>query len=101
MSASAKPATKAMQVTIFGRVQEVRAHKGVVYTRIVCPAKDQYSRPQVVEVRSKRRIGQRDDELDVLAELGGYTRAPFRMTDKETGETSMVTPVDLVLDAVE
>ena len=41
------------------------------------------------------------DEVIVQAQLGGYTRKPFRMTDKETGETMTVTPVDLTLDAVE
>jgi hypothetical protein len=90
-----------MYVVIFGRVQEVRRHKDQTYTRIVCPAEDAYSRPQVVEVRSKRAIGRRDDEIEVTCKLGGYTRAPFRMTDKETGETMSVIPVDLTLDVQE
>lgn len=92
---------KPMHVVIFGRVQDVRRHKDVTYTRIVCPAEDAYSRPQVVELRSKRTIGRRDEEIEVTAKLGGYTRAPFRSTDKETGEVSSVIPVDLTLDAIE
>jgi hypothetical protein len=72
-----------------------------MYTRIVTPAPDPYSRPQTVEVRSRQRLGQAGEEVTVQAQLGGYTRKPFRSTDKETGETTMVTPVDLTLDAIE
>lgn len=90
-----------MQVLIRGRIDAVRRHDKTTYTRIVTPAPDPYSRPQTVEVRSRQRLGQTGDEITVLAQLGGYTRKPFRSTDKETGEVTMVTPVDLTLDAVE
>lgn len=90
-----------MQVTIKGRIDAARRHDKTTYTRIVTPAPDPYSRPQTVEVRSRQRLGQTGDEITVQAQLGGYTRKPFRSTDKETGETTMVTPVDLTLDAVE
>lgn len=90
-----------MQVTIKGRVDARRRHDKTTYTRIVTPAPDPYSRPQTVEVRSKGALGSVGDEIVVQAQLGGYTRKPFRSTDKDTGETSMVTPVDLTLDAVE
>lgn len=90
-----------MQVTIKGRIDASRRHEKTTYTRIVTPAPDPYSRPQTVEIRSKQRLGQAGDEITVQAQLGGYTRKPFRSTDKETGETTMVTPVDLTLDAIE
>ena len=90
-----------MQVAIRGKIVARRRHEKTHYTRIVTPAPDLYSRPQTVEVRSKQSLGQPDDEITVTAVLGGFTRKPFRSTDKETGETSMVTPVDLTLDAVE
>ncbi|EER61082.1 hypothetical protein AcdelDRAFT_1339 [Acidovorax delafieldii 2AN] len=90
-----------MQVTIKGRVDARRRHDKTTYTRIVTPAPDPYSRPQTVEVRSKGALGQVGDEIVVQALLGGYTRKPFRSMDKDTGETLMVTPVDLTLDAVE
>ena len=90
-----------MQVTIKGRVDARRRHDKTTYTRIVTPAADPYSRPQTIEVRSKSALGQIGDEVIVQAQLGGYTRKLFRMTDKETGETMTVTPVDLTLDAVE
>lgn len=90
-----------MQVTIKGRIDASSRHDKTTYTRIVTPAPDPYSRPQTVEIRSKQRLGQQGDEITVQAQLGGYTRKPFRSTDKETGETTMVTPVDLTLDAIE
>jgi hypothetical protein len=94
------PASKRlMEVTVKGRIEAARRHEKKHYTRLVTPAADAYSRPQVVEVRSNQRLGQQGDEITVDCKLGGYTRKPFRSTDKETGETQMVTPVDMTLDA--
>jgi hypothetical protein len=95
------PAAIPMQVTVKGRIDARRRHDKTTYTRIVTPAPDPYSRPQTVEIRSKGSLGQAGDEIVVLALLGGYTRKAFRSTDKETGETTIVTPVDLTLDAIE
>lgn len=90
-----------MEVTIKGKIEVSRRHESKYYTRMVTPAPDAYSRPQVVEIRSNQKLGQRDDEITVDCKLGGYTRKAYRATDKDSGETSMVTPVDLTLDAVE
>jgi hypothetical protein len=90
-----------LQVLVKGKVEASRRFDGKRYTRIITPAADAYSRPQVVEVRSVSKLGDVGDETEVSCRLGGYTRKPYRTTDKETGETSMVTPVDLTLDAVE
>lgn len=90
-----------MQVLVVGRVDASRRHEKTHYTRVVTPAPDPYSRPQTVEIRSKQRLGQSGDEIRVTGMLGGYTRKPFRSVDKDTGEATMVTPVDLTLDAVE
>lgn len=100
---NAAPSAKvvALQVLVKGKVEASRRFDGKRYTRIITPAADAYSRPQVVEVRSVAKLGDVGDETEVTCRLGGYTRKPFRTTDKETGETSMVTPVDLTLDAVE
>lgn len=90
-----------MQVLVVGRVDAVRRHDKTIYTRIITPSPDPYSRPQTVEIRSKQRLGQPGDQVTQLGLLGGYARKPFPSTDKETGETTMVTPVDMTLDAVE
>ncbi len=90
-----------MEVLVKGKIDAQRRFGQVRYTRIVTPAPDPYSRPQTVELRSKGQLGSTGDEVAVQARLGGFTRKPYRVTDKDTGETSMVTPVDLTLDAVE
>ena len=89
------------QCMLRGRIEESRRHGNVTYTRVLCPAADEFSRPQTIEVRSKQRLGQKGDMVQQLVTLGGYTRKPFRATDKDTGETYMVTPVDHTVDAVE
>lgn len=90
-----------MVVLVRGRIEAKRSHDGIRYTRILTPAPDAYSRPQTVEVRSKANLGERGEEVSVICKLGGYSRKPFRSTDKDTGETTMVTPVDHTLDAIE
>lgn len=90
-----------MQVLVVGRIDAVRRHEKTTYTRVTTPAPDPYSRPQTVEIRSKQRLGQPGEQVTQLCLLGGYARKPFRSTDIETGETTMVTPVDMTLDAVE
>ena len=90
-----------MQVLVRGRIDAVRRHDKTIYTRIITPAPDPYSRPQTVEIRSKQRLGQPGDQVTQLGLLGGYARKPFPGKDKETGEITMVTPIDMTLDAVE
>lgn len=102
-TATAKPARQMAfnQMLVRGRVEETRRHGNTSYTRVLCPAADEYSRPQTLEIRSKSRLGQKGDTITQLCVVGGYTRKAFRATDKETGETAMVTPVDHTVDAVE
>lgn len=91
----------AMQVRISGKIQAIRRFDNTTFTRIVTPAPDSYSRPQVVEVRSKNKLGERDEEVTVTALLGGYTRKPYAVIDKDTGEKTMVTPTDMTLDVID
>ena len=106
MNAVATPAATTpklipMQVLVVGLIDAVRRHDKTTYTRVTAPAPDPYSRPQIVEIRSKQRLGQPGDQVTQLGVLGGYARKPFRSTDKETGETTMVTRVEMTVDAVE
>lgn len=98
-TAGVRPAL--MEVFIKGKIDAQGRHGQVRYTRILTPAPDAYSRPQMIEVRSKGQLGSTGDEVTVTAKLGGYARKAFRSTDKETGETTMVTPVVMTLDLVE
>lgn len=101
VAAPAAQKIKPMQVLVVGRIESASTNQGKRYTQIVTPAPDSYSHPQVVEIRSRQPLGPRGEEVQVLAQLGGYKRKPFRATDKETGEVRLVTPVDMTLDAVE
>lgn len=92
---------KPMQVFVRGRIEQSRSHDGTRYTRIMTPAPDAYSRPQVVEVRGKQKLGERGDEVTVLCALGGYQRKPYEFKNKQTGEVETIVPVDHVLDVVE
>ncbi len=94
-----KPAP--MEVLIKGKVAARRRHESNWYTRIITPAPDAYSRPDTVEVRSKTKLGEPDEEIVVSCRLGGYTRKPFKLTDRDTGEITSVTPVDITLQAIE
>lgn len=94
-------APRFLEVAIKGRIDASRVHNSMRYTRITTPAADEYSRPQTIEVRSKAKLGEREEVVTVRAKLGGFARKPFKSTDPSTGEIVMVTPVDLTLDAVE
>lgn len=96
-----RPAHRAMEVSVVGRIEEVQRYEGTYSTRVICPAADQYSQPQNVKIRSKSRIGSRDELITVTCRLGGYKRKVFHAVDKETGERVAVVPVDMTLDLVE
>jgi len=100
-SPTGKPVPVPMQALIVGKIEAVTQYDGKRLTRVLCPAADLYSRPSVVQVRSTSRLGQKGDEISVTCTLSGYARKPYKSTDRETGEISMVTPVDHVLDLVE
>lgn len=91
---------KPLQVLVAGKITRVRRHEKFFYTTIICPAKDAYSRPSVVEIRSKARFGDNDEETKVTAELGGYEGKAYQVTDRETGERKSLVPVNLFLDLV-
>lgn len=101
INAGIRAQIKPMEVTISGRIEEVQRFEGIYATRIITPAPDEYSSPQNVKVRSKTRIGSRDELVTITARLGGYKRKPFKATDKESGEIVNVIPVDMTLDLVD
>jgi len=91
----------ARETVIFGKILRVRRHEKHFYTSIICPAADEFSRPSIVELRSEARFGDADEKVRVIGALGGYEGKAYRVVDKDTGETRMVTPVVHFLDFVE
>lgn len=93
---------KPMQVVVVGKIVRVRRYQAQQwFTTIITPAADVYSRPAVVQVRSKSRLGDPDQEVRLTCKLGGYERRSFRMTDRETGEIQTVVPVEMTLEVIE
>ena len=89
------------QMMLRGRIEDTRRHENTQYTRVLCPAADEYSNPQTMEIRSKARLGQKGETITQLCLVGGYKRKPFMATDKDTGEQTRVVPVEHTVDAVE
>lgn len=95
------PVLGARHVQIQGKVVRTRRYQEHTYTTIICPAADEYSKPQVVEVRSTRKFAEKDDKTNIVALLGGFEGRVYESRDKDTGEVTRVTPVTLYLDFVE
>ena len=90
-----------LMVSIKGKIVRNKRFNGSVLTTVITPAPDEYSRPSYVEIRSKTRLGDIDEEITVSAKLGGFEGRPFTTTDKDTGEQIRVLPVNHTLDLVE
>jgi len=94
-------AVKAMHVTVAGRIETSKLYEGKRYTQVMTPAADAYSRPQLVEIRSKGKLGEKADEITVQCVLGGFQRKAYETKDKNSGEIIKVVPVEHTLDLVE
>lgn len=92
---------KAMHVVVAGRIEGSKTYEGKRYTQVMTPAADAYSRPQLVEVRSKARLGDKGEEITCSCVLGGFQRKAYETKDKQTGEIIKVVPVEHTLDLVE
>lgn len=88
-----------MTVEVAGRIEGSRLHKGVYYTRIAAPAPDSYTKPPLLEVRSKRDLGGIGTIVKVPCSLGGYGRQ-IRYADKSTGEQVDFQTAEMTLDAI-
>lgn len=92
---------KPNQVMVVGRIEATRRYEGSHFSRVMTPAIDSYSRPQMLMIRSTASLGRKGDEIKALCQLGGFTRKPFEVTDKSTGEVEKVIPVDMTLELIE
>lgn len=96
-----KAAPKSMHVLVAGRIEASKTFDGKRYTQVLTPAQDAYSRPQLVEIRSKGKLGDKGEEVSAQCLLGGFQRKPYEVKDKNTGEIVKVIPVEHTLDLVE
>ena len=64
----------AMIVNVRGRVEGYKTRAGKRYTRVLVPSVDAYSHPQLVEIRSRSRLGVKDDEISCNCVLRGFQK---------------------------
>ncbi|WP_162787879.1 hypothetical protein [Chromobacterium haemolyticum] len=96
-----KPSLSANMAVVFGRIKAVRKSDDFVHTQVIQPAADEYSMPGVVEVRSRKRLGDVGQDVQVKVQCTGYYGKPFDTEDKVTGEIVKKRAVINVLAAIE
>jgi hypothetical protein len=89
------------QILIIGKIQEVTSFENGGYTtEVVMPAADQYSMPAVVEIRSEKRLGNKDDEIRQVCQISGWPRK-FNYKDKNTGQQRFGRRIEMALRPVD
>lgn len=84
------------QTFIQGKIAYIRVHKaesGKIYVSILkIAAPDAYSHPSTVEVSSREKLGEINDEWRGVCTVVGYPRSyEQKKTDPETGEIEIKT----------
>lgn len=72
---------------------------GYVLTLVTMAAPDEFSSPSTVEVRSKAKLGERDEIWRGKVRISGYRRS-YKTTDPETGEQRAVQTADIRLEVI-
>lgn len=102
-SPSAAPGLQPGQVVIRGKLMNQRRYVGPqgasYFCLVVMPAPDAYSSPATVEIQSPTRLGETEEEITCLCQVGGFPRT-YQAKDRETGEISTVRTADVKLRAV-
>ena len=62
------------KVPVFGRIESVRVHEGRHFHTVLAPAADAFEKPQAMDIRSGRRLGEPGTDLKVVGRLVGYQR---------------------------
>ena len=88
------------EVMIKGRIELTRVHDNKTYTRLVAPAKDEFSSPQQYEIRSQAMLGQLTEIVDIKCFLSGWAGKRFTYIDQTTGQQMSGQNMILVLDLV-
>lgn len=97
---SLPPVLKPCETLIQGKITAIRRHETKLYTTVMCPAVDEYSSPDIVEIRSDSPLGDLEQRVSCVARLGGYMGRPYVVTDKHTGVERKARDVRLTLDLV-
>lgn len=90
---------KPSHVLLHGKVDSIRKYDGRVFTRLVLPAADSYSKPAMVEIESKQTLAQLEEEWRGQCVVGGY--ANDYDIRGEDGDKRKVRSARITLKAVE
>lgn len=81
------------RVLLRGRIAGVRSVPGrdgqLWLTLVTLPAPDEFTRPEMVEIQSRQRIGKRGEDFHGACILGGYPNN-YETKDRDTGELTQV-----------
>ncbi|WP_374353873.1 hypothetical protein [Chitinimonas sp.] len=95
------PSKHVNRAILSGRVNAVRKSDDAIFTEVTLPSADEYSSPAVVEIRSKKRLGQVGETVEIPVACGGWRGKVFQYTDRETGERHSRRPVVNAYAAIE
>lgn len=87
-------------VALFGRIERYVPVGDGLSVVLALPAPTNYDRPGFVQVKVPRRIGQKGDEVQITARVGGYNRKPYERRG-EGGVLETVQPCDNTLEWVD
>lgn len=88
------------QIHIFGRIDSFKRLNNEYITLATLPARDEFTRPQMVSISSKQALGQRGDVIQVVCTPVGYLNK-FDIKDPKTGEVTQGQSVKGWFKAVE
>src|SRR5690349_49729 len=93
------------QAYIRGRIfhrRRISTQEGQIWLTVLrMPARDEFSHPITVEVRSRGTLGQKDEDWSGVVEIAGFPRAFDSKPDPHTGEVTRVHTAQLQLNVVD
>jgi hypothetical protein len=95
------PKTGLCESILRGRVDAIRrAKQKGHFTRLCLPAPDEYSSPSYVEIFSDNRFAAVGEDVTIKVRIAGARRR-YDVTDKATGETTVVQSADNYIQFIE
>ncbi len=82
------------------RIDAIKRVESKLFTTVSCPARDEYSKPNCYQIRSKQKFGEIGEVTQIDCQLNGFIKA-FSYTNKSTGEVNEGTNGIMFLDLVE
>lgn len=83
-----------------GNARKINGTNGSYWlTLVTMAAPDEFSSPSTVELRSKQKLGDRDDIWRGKVRISGFRRS-YKTTDQETGEQRAVQTADIRLEVI-